>query len=745
MRGPGPGHNAPSTSTDALNTPLGVRYYHPTREPAGAPIKPTTPNMPNTPHAAAASTTTTAPPHPTPRPTTTPQLTTPPTTHNGHRIDYYGPLACIHQLDSHLASLSNAPYSFDSKRLHVLRTALDSHDYAYLTMHQYYTLHTYYARQCPSAALPQQLLQQPNLPVAFDMMRFVIQSNDLLSPQCLRFCAAFPYQLQHLQDMWPVAFQHESRAFIALVQHSYKFDTVRVDCEKRGFGPLAHELVHLLGIVSPTFQVLTFTALSRRIHNLDMSFPMHAQFEGRLLALFRQSQAHLAIISARHPSWHTIQQNWDNEVRLWGSRLLDLPPPLSPLPRTHPVPRPRQAVNQRIHTPRTARAVHPSNLPLPAQPPRRVPLLPRPGWALPQQRIPVPARFALHQANLRSPTLQAQDAAGPLYHYWESFLLAPRQLTDADRAVNKLTFSLVQGLAQHLAAVVPTIATGACETMNITEHSKTCRLRCVKLPASDPPSDHTWAISETSWIPYSYFTLNGTSLQQRKKKHHGKDRPIEITRLLKEGDNVLEVAVMSEPGDSTYQNYLIAAEVLGIMTHSFIQQQCRNNMRSKETCLNDIKTKLSGGNDGDDDIAVVESSLTISICDPFSGSILNGVPVRSTACIHHDCFDLDTFLQTRPRRGHASVSDQWRCPVCNADARPALLFVDGFLEDVRTQLDREGLSHTRAIVVDQHGSWKPKAETRDPNSVRDATPDEESPAVVQVVPPALIEIIDLDD
>ena len=327
--------------------------------------------------------------------------------------------------------------------------------------------------------------------------------------------------------------------------------------------------------------------------------------------------------------------------------------------------------------------------------------------------------------------------------------MIPKQLVNADRVVNSLTFSLPQDVLQNLGIIAPPLTTGACETMSITKHTKTCRLRCVKWSGSDPLPDHTWAVSETSWIPYSYFTLNGTSLQQKKKKHYGKDRPIEITRLLREGDNVLEVVVISQTGDSTYRDYLVAVEVLGVMTHSLIQQQCRNNMRSKEQCLNDIKAKLSAGSDGDDDdddLTVVESSLTISLLDPFTRSVIGGVPVRSAACRHHDCFDLATFLETRPRKNHVSVSDQWRCPVCNADARPGLLFVDGLMEAVRAQLSLEGLSQTRAIVVDQHGSWKPKAETRDAGSVRDNSPDADSPVPVQGAPPAPpIEIIDLVD
>lgn len=110
--------------------------------------------------------------------------------------------------------------------------------------------------------------------------------------------------------------------------------------------------------------------------------------------------------------------------------------------------------------------------------------------------------------------------------------------------------------------------------------------------------------------------------------------------------------------------------------------------------------------------------------------------------MHIDCFDLETFLQTRRRKGNVSVADQWRCPICNADARPPQLIVDGFLEEVRATLEKQGALQTRAIVVQQDGSWKPKAEVRDPNGVSD---DDPAPTKVQPLVPAHVEIIDLSD
>jgi hypothetical protein len=97
------------------------------------------------------------------------------------------------------------------------------------------------------------------------------------------------------------------------------------------------------------------------------------------------------------------------------------------------------------------------------------------------------------------------------------------------------------------------------------------------------------------------------------------------------------------------------------------------------------------------------------------------------------------------------MPDQWRCPICRADARPQYLVVDGFLEEVKKALDAQGRSNTRAINVHQDGSWKPKAEVRDPNGVSDATSEPATPVVAPATLPsraslsAQVEIIDLSD
>lgn len=361
------------------------------------------------------------------------------------------------------------------------------------------------------------------------------------------------------------------------------------------------------------------------------------------------------------------------------------------------------------------------------------PFLPRLGVRLPSQRQPDPARYSLHQAHLRSPVPKARLVEVPLYYFVEGFLEKPTRLSTANRAIEKWTFSLGADLMRAVATTIPGGPGGVGHRL-VDKNSKTLRLRCIKWTASNRPEDHIWATADTSWIPYSCFKLNGTLLQQRKKVHHGKDLPIDITGLVKEGENILEIMVTANSSDKSFLDYLVAIEFLGITCHTTLKRQCLGpQFKSAEEILAKLMTKLSSGSSDDDDIAIVESNLSINLFDPFSASKICDIPVRSRVCLHNDCFDLDTFLSTRRRKGDVCDPDVWRCPICSEDARPKYLITDGFLVDVKTALDSQGLSQTRAIVVQQDGSWKPKAEVRDPNGVSDDPPTPTARRVSEVI------------
>lgn len=328
----------------------------------------------------------------------------------------------------------------------------------------------------------------------------------------------------------------------------------------------------------------------------------------------------------------------------------------------------------------------------------------------------------------------------PLYHYLHSYKMPPVRLTKAGQAIEKLSFSMSSNEMQSIAEEVSSNI-GNPGIRFINEQSQTVRLRCIKWPGKEMPNKHAWAIADTYWVPYSCFTLNGTPLQQRRKVYNGKDLPTDLTSLLVEGENMLEAAVIATSTDTSHLNYLVAVEVLGVLGHDSIKQLCFSQRISAGQVKHMIRQKLSGTSD-DDELAIVESNLSITLFDPFSASKICDIPVRSSACLHIDCFDLETFLETRQRKGDISVADQWRCPICNADARPPQLIVDGFLEEVRNTLERQGLLQTRAIVVQQDGSWKPKAEVRDPNGVSEDS-SRSTPALPAV--PVHMEVIDLSD
>jgi len=153
--------------------------------------------------------------------------------------------------------------------------------------------------------------------------------------------------------------------------------------------------------------------------------------------------------------------------------------------------------------------------------------------------------------------------------------------------------------------------------------------------------------------------------------------------------------------------------VIEVLGHDQILNMCLQNQRipAKQT-LDNIKKSLTGAVASDDDeIVMVASDLTIDLADPFMAKIFE-IPVRGSTCLHRECFDLETFLNTRPSKPkhpeQPSMVDVWKCPLCGRDARPYTLRVDDFLISVREKLASDGMLDCKAILVAADGSWKVK-------------------------------------
>ena len=135
-----------------------------------------------------------------------------------------------------------------------------------------------------------------------------------------------------------------------------------------------------------------------------------------------------------------------------------------------------------------------------------------------------------------------------------------------------------------------------------------------------------------------------------------------------------------------------------------------------------------------DDIIIEDETLTISLADPFSATRF-AEPVRGSQCEHLECFDLETWLQTRPPKppqngggpqqqgSEPSMVDVWKCPICSLDARPTSLWVDDYLAGVRRSLLSGGDMRTKSITVAADGKWAPVLDVDDS--------DDESTPVLQ--------------
>ncbi|KAM7185848.1 zinc finger MIZ domain containing protein [Rhypophila sp. PSN 637] len=291
------------------------------------------------------------------------------------------------------------------------------------------------------------------------------------------------------------------------------------------------------------------------------------------------------------------------------------------------------------------------------------------------------------------------------------------------------------------------------------------RVRCCKFRKDQPPTEGQWCASDTSWPPNIYMKLNGKSLSIRRRTHNGKDLATELTDVIQPGTNILQV-VLNDPKKERRETHFLAVEILETLSHRHVMDMFMGQKSlhvDKEDTLNIIKSRINRPLD-DDDIAFAVSSLSIDLADPFSAVIFK-IPVRGSECTHLECFDLENFLTTRlpvktankcghhyvkcscPPVAEPSNPDKWRCPICGRDARPYALRIDGFLEDVRSELEKKGQLSARSIEVDGEGNWT--VPVLDPDDEIDDSDDDDPPPNKKRAAPIpakekVIEVIELD-
>ncbi|KAL9074551.1 MAG: hypothetical protein Q9157_004346 [Trypethelium eluteriae] len=375
------------------------------------------------------------------------------------------------------------------------------------------------------------------------------------------------------------------------------------------------------------------------------------------------------------------------------------------------------------------------------------------GEIRPQPARVDPSISALHQVHLRTPTPVRRNAPelielGKLYQFVTEMTI--RQILQPSRLIEDETFQVSEEMAKSLPR---TNRNNGPLSRLLEETSHLFRFRCVKLTKpGDVSDDGLLATADTLWPENVCFCVNSTLLELRRKRQWNKHLPVDITHLIRAGENSLRVLWNVSPNYQDSNTYAAVVEIVSLQNHKSLKQKILTSQTiSASSILDSIKLSLSPGNllttssnDEDDGLTIVDSNIAINVFDPYVGDRLCDIPVRSRSCLHRDCFDLETFLQSRPWPRDApqfSTVDEWRCPKCKADARPHRLIVDGFLMEVMRKLEGDGKSDTRAIVVERDGSWKPMemasgGKKKEKSAAQIATP------TVQM---ANVEIVDLEE
>ncbi|KAJ2974969.1 hypothetical protein NUW58_g8491 [Xylaria curta] len=347
---------------------------------------------------------------------------------------------------------------------------------------------------------------------------------------------------------------------------------------------------------------------------------------------------------------------------------------------------------------------------------------------------------SLHQAHLRSPKrmLKLPSATNSSERYYQAiknFALEPRPLSPR-LYMHQFTFSVASVCLEKLS--LNEKIEGEAQIVNrFSDGSLRIRVRCCNPPtATGPIPDHIWVICETTWPDHIFMTLNGHRLETQRKQHHSKDLPVEISSLVCVGVNTLSVSVLmpSPPRKPKPGTSYVAVEIVETLSHSAILQMVHTSgSRPASETREVIQRRLAGSRSnaaGDDhDLEMPSDGISIDLADPFTATMFK-IPARGKACTHLECFDLETWLNTRLGKRSSctcsrenckcpkepSLVDKWKCPICDGDARPYSLCIDQFLLEVRTRLQQDNQLRTKSITVFADGSWR----------VNDSPNDEES-------------------
>ncbi|KAL9610764.1 MAG: hypothetical protein Q9167_004547 [Letrouitia subvulpina] len=333
-------------------------------------------------------------------------------------------------------------------------------------------------------------------------------------------------------------------------------------------------------------------------------------------------------------------------------------------------------------------------------------LLPPPGQSIPTTAYPNPTMTALHQAHVRSPILrtttghEGQETDTKYYRFIKGVAVLPNRLKLQVRHHIKWNFDIQQ---ENFALLTGTIEgkNGAPPSRVVQFGSRFCRIKCIDASQlGNTISEAHWVVANHIWPPNITVLLNGRPLEVRKKIHHGKDLPIDVTTLVKEGNNTLSVSTLRpQPNQKTVY-------AIGLETIQLTDAEAIKNGISKLGRISGQQRIMDRFGETDPDVQIVGSSVVLDLTDPYTSRIFD-IPIRGKTCQHSQCFDLKIFLQTRSSKTPEQPCDpdSFKCPICGADARPQSLLQDDYLTALRDQLATMNRLDAKAIILYKDGKW----------------------------------------
>ncbi|KAL7932280.1 hypothetical protein V8C35DRAFT_328940 [Trichoderma chlorosporum] len=314
----------------------------------------------------------------------------------------------------------------------------------------------------------------------------------------------------------------------------------------------------------------------------------------------------------------------------------------------------------------------------------------------------------LHLAHLRSPrrVSSSPDRAPGVertryYQFFSQFVLEPREIR-AQIGTTALEFDITREELESLAVTTTSSDPGAGDfryEVPMSRHFDNSHRYRFRLCARSQPESNTtfdaatWSQMPTRWPPYFTFSINGKSIQPRRKQHFHHDLPIELTDSLVEGKNTMKITLpyYRQNVDENLA-YFMAVELITTLNHNSVWESV---VSGPHTSVEEAKDRVQ---------RQLQRTVTDELVIKSETTKFVDVPVRGRQCLHLECFDLQNWLATRPSKpsqdeGEPSMVDDWRCPICRRDARPCNLVVDDFFSEIRDKLIEIDRRNTKQILL----------------------------------------------